>query len=121
MKTNEILKELRTAKGLSQADMAVALDVSLSSYQKYERDKNCITPSLDVLTRIADYYGVSVDFLLGRGDNKADLINMLLANYNVTELEKEIITNYMDLPPQMRKELIKYIKGMIKAAENDNV
>ena len=66
MKINDTLKKLRTAKNLSQSDMSKILEVSLSSYQKYERDKNSVTPSLDVLIKIADFYNVSVDYLLGR-------------------------------------------------------
>ena len=56
MKINDTLKKLRTAKNLSQSDMSKILEVSLSSYQKYERDKNSVTPSLDVLIKIADFY-----------------------------------------------------------------
>ena len=40
---NERLKQLRTARGLSQNEMADILEVSLSSYQKYEREKNSVT------------------------------------------------------------------------------
>lgn len=66
MAINERLKKLRTARGLSQSETADKLGVGLSSYQKYERDKGSVTPSLEVLVRIADYYDVSVDYLLGR-------------------------------------------------------
>lgn len=66
MTINNRLKELRSAVGLNQSEMAEKLGVSVSSYQKYEREKNSIMPSIEVLIKIAEFFGVSVDYLLGR-------------------------------------------------------
>lgn len=66
MTINNKLKELRSAVGLNQSEMAEKLGVSVSSYQKYERGKNSIMPSIEVLIKIAEFFGVSVDYLLGR-------------------------------------------------------
>lgn len=66
MRTNDILKSLRQDKKLTQAEAAEQLGVSLSSYQKYERDKNSVMPSIEVLSKMADFYGVSIDYLVGR-------------------------------------------------------
>ena len=44
MTINNRLKELRSAVGLNQSEMAEKLGVSVSSYQKYEREKNSIMP-----------------------------------------------------------------------------
>lgn len=66
MTINNKLKELRSAVGLNQSEMAEKLGVSVSSYQKYEREKNSIMPSIEVLIKIAEFFGVSVDYLLGR-------------------------------------------------------
>ena len=38
----------------------------IETYQKYEREKNSIMPSIEVLIKIAEFFGVSVDYLLGR-------------------------------------------------------
>ena len=73
MKINEKLKQLRTNKKLSQNELAKILNVSLSSYQKYEREKNSVTPSLDVLNRISDYYNVTIDYLLGKETSENDV------------------------------------------------
>ena len=66
MKINEALKVLRQNKGITQSEAAAMLEVSLSAYQKYEREKDCKMPSLDVLCRMADLYETSTDYLLGR-------------------------------------------------------
>ena len=100
--------------------LAKILNVSLSSYQKYEREKNSVTPSLDVLNRISDYYNVTIDYLLGKETSENDVFNILSAQYNLTELEKDILKTYSTLPPNVRKELNKYIKSMVKAVESES-
>lgn len=117
MKTNEILKHLRNRKQLNQAQTAELLDVSLSSYQKYERDKNSVMPSIDVLIRIADFYGVTVDYLLGRDTNTPETIEQLVSEYNMTELEKKILEGYLDLPEDMRDNLMDFLQRTVRDGE----
>jgi repressor LexA len=57
-------KELRLKAGLTQKALADVLGVERSSIVKYETGKN--GPSAEILQKLADYYGVSTDFLLGR-------------------------------------------------------
>lgn len=68
MKLAERLKELRKEKNLRQEQVAVALDISMSAYCHYEQGKR--EPTASVLWRMADYYDVSVDYLLGRRDER---------------------------------------------------
>ena len=75
MTINNRLKELRSAVGLNQSEMAEKLGVSVSSYQKYEREKNSIMPSIEVLIKIAEFFKVSVDYLLGR-ENQSESDNI---------------------------------------------
>lgn len=62
----ERLLELRNEKKISQATLAKALDVSFSVVCYWETDRS--EPTAPNLVKIADYFGVSVDFLLGRTD-----------------------------------------------------
>lgn len=120
MKVNETLKSLRQAKKLTQAEAAVQLDVSLSSYQKYERDKNSVVPSLDVLLRIADLFGVTTDYLLGRETGEPDTIDTLAAEFNMSELEKKILDNYLSLPDDMRGDLMDFLEKSVKEVMTEN-
>ncbi len=73
---SERIVELRTEKGLSQKAAAVDLGVSqalLSHYEKGIREFN-----LDFLCRIADYYGVTTDYILGRTDSRTGLDSTVL-------------------------------------------
>ena len=58
------LRELRKNKGLLQGDVAKAVDVSQSVYARYESGK--VDPPSDTLLKLADFFGVSVDEVLGR-------------------------------------------------------
>lgn len=68
MKLSERLKELRKEKGVRQEQVAVALDISMSSYCNYEQGKR--EPTASVIVRMADYYEVTADYLLGRSDER---------------------------------------------------
>lgn len=68
MKLSERLKELRKEKNLRQEQVAVALDISMSAYCHYEQGKR--EPTVSVLERMADYYDVTTDYLLGRSDTR---------------------------------------------------
>ena len=65
MTVAESLKRFRKAFRLSQKDVAIALGTSQQSYQAYETRSN---PSVTVITKLADTYNVSTDYLLGRSD-----------------------------------------------------
>lgn len=116
MRINNTLKKLRTTKNLSQNDMSKILDVSLSSYQKYERDKNSVTPSLDVLVRIADFYNVSVDYLLGRNaEINIDPIEILAVTANFTELEKNFLSLYVSFNREERIQFLNKLSQNLKS------
>ena len=62
----EILRELREDRDLKQRELAQMLRISRSAYSAYENGANAVP--LEVLCALADFYGVSVDYLLGRTD-----------------------------------------------------
>ena len=57
------LKQLRTENDVSQSDIAKLLDVTRQAYSRYERGDR--EPDLEMLCKLADYYGVTVDYLIG--------------------------------------------------------
>lgn len=54
-------KYLREQKGLTQTELAKQLNISRLNYNKYELED--VQPKIEVLCKIADYYGVTLDFL----------------------------------------------------------
>ena len=61
---NENLKELRKSKCLSQKEISKILGIAQTTYAGYETGKH--KPDLEMLIKIADFYMISVDFLIGR-------------------------------------------------------
>lgn len=57
-------KKLRDEKGMTQMDLAIELNLGNTSIQQYEAGLH--EPSFENLIKIADYFGVTVDFLIGR-------------------------------------------------------
>lgn len=68
MKLAERMRELRKEKNLRQEDAAAELEISMSAYCRYELGMR--EPTASVLWRMADYYDVTVDYLLGRSDRR---------------------------------------------------
>lgn len=62
------LKEIREDKDLLQKDIAKVLNMSQVQYSRYETGTRLIP--IDKLDALANYYGVSVDYLICRTDNK---------------------------------------------------
>lgn len=62
----ERLKSLRLERKPTQKEIAEAVHITEVSYQRYEY--GTVRPSLDVLLALADYFGVSLDYLCGRTD-----------------------------------------------------
>ncbi len=58
------LKELREDNNLTQKQVADILYCSQSAYSKYE--KGVLYPSVDMLVKLADFYGVSINYIIGR-------------------------------------------------------
>ena len=65
------IKELRNAIDISQTTLANALDINVKSIQRYERNKNM--PDAFSLVRIASFFDVSSDYLLGLAGIKSDM------------------------------------------------
>ena len=62
------IRDLREDRDLKQKQIAAYLVCDQSLYSKYERGERPVP--LDVIVKLADFYGVSVDYLIGRSDEK---------------------------------------------------
>ena len=70
----ERIKELRKGRHLSQRELAGALHLSSSSVAMYETGKR--QPDFESLERIADYFNVDMDYLLGRKDTTHKIVEV---------------------------------------------
>lgn len=65
---SETLKRLRKSKGFTMGKMADELGISSGSISNYENGQRL--PDIEIAAKIADYFGVSIDYLLGRDELK---------------------------------------------------
>ena len=61
------LREIRKAKGISQLKLALDLNTNQNTISRYETGER--EPGIGELIKIADYFNVSVDYLIGHTDN----------------------------------------------------
>lgn len=64
---SEQLKVIRKSRGITQKQLAQAIGASERGIQSYEIGER--KPAFDQLIALADYFGVSIDYLVGRTDN----------------------------------------------------
>lgn len=96
------IKQLREKRGLIQEILAAELGITQQMLSKYEKDTTLI--KVDILKKIAIYFNVTTDYLLGISDVKRDLQRQMKMN--------ETLDEYYDLI-EVYKELDLYDKEMI--------
>ncbi|MCI8551839.1 MAG: helix-turn-helix transcriptional regulator [Lawsonibacter sp.] len=65
---SERLIQMRKSRGISQSAFAKAIGVSPRTYQDYEYGTR--EPQVSIFVRIADFYDVSLDYLVGRSEQR---------------------------------------------------
>lgn len=92
------IKDIRTRKGLTQSEVASALGVSSVVYSRYETGSR--QPSIEVLIQMADIFGVTVDYILGRQDIEDSTLSeyelrLLIASRKADERAKQDALNML--------------------------
>ena len=103
------ISELRKQAGMSQFQLAKVLDIATSTLGMYETGKR--EPSLKVMNRIANYFNVTTDYLLGRPEKKDD-------DTKTADIEDDdIIFTYEGR--QIPKEDLELIRRIMRGTRND--
>ena len=108
MEFSERLKDLRKQSGLTQVGVAEKLGISQPAYASWERGAK--KPTQENLVKIAQILNISVDYLVGNSEEKADELDNIellfrMNSKGLTEEEKEVF----------RKELIEFMEERKKA------
>lgn len=112
------LKLLREEKALTTREMSKILNIGKSTFSNYENDVR--KPDYDTLTRIADFFDVSIDYLLGRTDErdvyilKGDMVPKELREEGIEEIG--ILKEFKDsgFTNEELKEILEFAKKMKK-------
>lgn len=99
----ERLRFLRQKKGITQKEIADSLGIANSSYSLYE--KGAREPNLEMLEKIANFFNVDMDFLLGRDiSNDIDTLAAHFEGQEFTDEELEEIMNFVEFVKNKRKD-----------------
>lgn len=104
------IKQLREKRGLIQDILATESGITQQMLSKYERDITLI--KVDVLKRIAAYFNVTTDYLLGVSDIKRDLQRQMKINETLDEYY-DLVEVYKELD-QCEQEMIWAIIQVVK-------
>ena len=99
----ERLRELRKSKDLTQAQVADGINCTPAAYNRYETGER--QPPIDALTKLADYFGVSLDYLVGR----APIRDSALSNYEI-----EFIKKLRSVPDSVREDAMDFLDIKIR-------
>lgn len=114
METKDILKSLRKSNGYStMQEFCAAADISFSTYQNYESGKR--VPTAEILVKLADFYGVSTDYLLGRPDAKPpeEPLDEFARKEHLKSLEKVFMKKYLALTEEQRDKVLDFLRGVL--------
>lgn len=96
------LKILRKEFGISQQRLADAIDVSQQSINQYENHN--VEPDISVLSRMADYFNTSIDYIVGHTDVRRRIEQT--ESFHLNNDEGNVITQYRALS-EKEKQCIK--------------
>lgn len=97
------IKKLRELKGTTQEDLAKFLGVAPQTVYKYE--KNINEPDLKTTSKIAEYFNVTTDYLLGRTDIPNELHQAASSDIDLAKLA--------EMDPNKKKAITENINNMI--------
>lgn len=111
---SEKLTEIRKSKGYTMKSVAEAIEMKPDTYRNYESGR--LEPNLKTLQKLADFYGVSTDYLLGRTPvaQMATEQPEPLAGVDVSDVEKRIIMKYTSLDESARAVCMDVFRQMSK-------
>ena len=110
------LKELRENAGYSQYTFANKFGVAQSTVGGWEAGKR--EPNFDIVKRLADFFSVSVDYLIGHSDDKEDSKVGGLVSEQTRAIPAEVLYQY--LSPEAKDEIIKLIRSELISYLNDH-
>lgn len=112
METKDVLKSLRKSNGFTtMQEFCEASGISFSTYQNYETGKRI--PTAEILIKLADFYGVTTDYLLGREPAPNPFSDLNLSE----EDEANVVAKYMSLPPEIRACMLDVLVKLGDAAK----
>lgn len=111
MALHENLKKIREERKLTKKEVCESTGISERAYLTYEFGER--EPKISVIEKLADFYGVTTDYLLGREPAPNPFAELNLSEDD----EAEVIAKYMSLPPEIRACMLDVLVQLGEAAK----
>lgn len=111
MSISNNLKQLREEKGILLKELAAYLDVSIGTVSNYERGIHM--PDLDTLNKLASFYGVTTDYLIGRTRCRDSIEGL---NQHISE--DYTVDDFLQLLPRLSKRDKVFLVYALRILEN---
>jgi HTH-type transcriptional regulator, competence development regulator len=118
------IRKLREKENLSQKDFAKKIGISNVVLSRYEKDER--KPDYDMLNKIADYFEVTIDYLLGREEkvktkeDSLEEVNKLVKEYGIEQFGFFDIEKWKDLSQEDIEEIKKHFEYVVFQAKQRN-
>lgn len=115
MTFSERLVYLRKQRNLTQQEVYTAINMSSASYQRCENNRG--TPSYKTLVTLADFFQVSIDYLIGRTDNPSiskDITKGQSLEPVLTPQMKKLQKKLLSVDPQIAAEVENYMNYLLQ-------
>ncbi len=107
------LKSIRKERGLTVKEVVDGTGIPMRTYQNYEYMEREI--GAGALQKLADFYGVSTDYLLGRPDAKPpeEPLDEFARKEHLKSLEKVFMKKYLALTEEQRDKVLDFLRGVL--------
>jgi transcriptional regulator with XRE-family HTH domain len=104
------LRSLREERKINQQKIAMDLQISQASVSKYEIGS--AEPDIGTIVKLAEYFNVSTDYLLGVSE-----IKLPLTKSDLSDMEIEHLVAYRSLSKIQKEKVCAYIQGILDESE----
>ena len=116
------IKELRVEKKITQSQLAKILGVNQTAVGKYERGD--LEPNIQILNNLADFFGVSIDYILGREDDLGikgyePAKERISAAEPLSGEEEDLLKDFRKLGIFARSSILIQVRALAEKAEKE--
>lgn len=108
------LKQIREANGLTKRELCEKTGISERAYLTYEYGER--EPKISVIEKLADFYGVTTDYILGR-DNVLSPFEEIISRINENTKTMDVIEMYGQLPENVQQAIINFMSSLLEKRE----
>ncbi len=107
MQFGEHIRQIRTEKGYTLQYVEEQVGIAKGNLSRYERNLNF--PSIEICVNLANFFGCSLDYLIGREDDFGN-VNVIVKNdaQPLTEKETKLLELFRKIPTLYQSQVIEY-------------